>query len=420
MANKRYIKRAYSKSPLRTYTYNVNEATVFPDFSFQAVLNMVDDDTTARGAITHFVDKCMEGQYNLIKKKTLKYDREFEFELNEKYMFRTNILRKEFLVGKLFNNAFVEIVRNTDKTPKGLNILDSMNVDPITEPNGDPIKYKSKTPSQKTGKYAYWNKEDIVWIKFGDRNGGFAPVDLKALWENLCAKSYIRRYVAWLWKTGQYRLIYNFKSASDKNIGDFLAYARKHDNNFKAPFITKGEMETKLLRDMRETESLVKLFEYYDGQTLILLRIPPIDAGIPDASGRSSSDAQNNNLSTHITSMKTVIEDKTNFELFPKMGHKENMLRFAPNDRFAVKQVFENIQIMQSMGMTNEVIQEYLADCGIFYKSTLFKPPEEVSPTENPRNLDSMPSRKGKGTGEANKKIGTGTQGTTRENQLKK
>jgi len=418
MTNKKYIKRAYSKSPLRTYTYNVNEATVFPDFSFTAVLNMVDDDPVARGAITHFVDKCMEGQYNVTKKKTLKYDRDFELELDEKYMFRTNILRKEFLVGKLFNNVFIEIVRNTDNTPKGLNILDSMNIDPITEPNGDPIKYKSKTPDQKTREYAHWVKEDIIWIKFGDRNGGFAPVDLKALWENLCAKSYIKRYVAWLWKTGQYRLIYNFESASDKNIGDFLAYARKHDGNFKAPFITKGKLETKLLRDIKETDSLVKLLEYYDGQTLILLRIPPIDAGIPDASGRSNSDAQSNNLSTHVTGMKKIIEDKNNFELFPKMGKGNNLLRFAPNDRFEEKQVFENIQLMQSMGMTNEVIQEYLGDRGMFYKATLFKP--EIIPTENPRNNDMSPSRVGKGEGEANKKIGTGEQGTTRPDQMKK
>ena len=95
-------------------------------------------------------------------------------------------------------------------------------------------------------------------------------------------------------------------------------------------------------------------------------------------------------------------------------------MRFGPNDRFAVKQVFENVQMMQSMNFTPKAMEEYMADCGMLFKSKVFQPPETAIPSANPRSLDMMASRTGKGTGEANAKIGTGSQGTTREDQLKK
>lgn len=419
---KNYIKQSDSKDSLRTYTWNKDIATVYPDFSYQLVVNMVDDDPIARGAINHFVDKCMEGNYSILNRTTKKVDLDEEDRLQEKYQFRTEILRKIFLQGKMFNQAFVENVKITGNQVKALNVLDTMNVDPITKPNGDPIKYRSKQPHPVTGKYPEWTTEEITWIKFGDRSTGFAPLDFKALYENLCMKSWIKRYVGWLWKTGQYRLLYNFKNASSADVEDFLAYGRRNDDNFRVPFVMKGEMESKLLRDMKEQESIELFLKYLDGQTLILLRIPPIDAGIPDASGRSNSDAQSNNLGTTITSAKKIVEDKINFDLFTKMNKGNKLIKFAPNDRFAVKQVFENVQMMQSMNFTDEAMEEYMGDTGIFFKSKLFKKPEPMmmGTSANPRSLDNMPSRTGKGVGEANKNIGTGAESTTRPNQLKK
>jgi hypothetical protein len=380
---------------------------------------MVNNDPVARGALIHFVDKCMEGDRAIIKADSGEYDAEEEDRIEKKFKFRTLIERKIYLLGKLFNNVYIEIVKDTDNNTKSLNVLDSMNIEAVTEPNGDPISYLSRVHNAKTGKPATWTKDEIVWIKFGDRSIGYAPTDLRALWENLVMKSYIHRYVSWLWKTGQYRLIYNFKNAADQDISDFLAYNRKHDNDYQTPMMVKGEMETKLLRDMKETSSLVELLKYLDGQTLILLRVPPIDAGIPDASGRSNSDAQSNNFSSHITSYKKVVEDYVNYELFPKINLGNTRLRYAPNDRFSEEQVLKNVQIMQSLMMSDEAIEEYMADRGMFFKTEkLFKELPLMSSTpNNPRGLDTAPSRTGKSPGAANKQQ---AKPTTRPDQLKK
>ena len=417
--NKKYLKRSYSKNVLTNYSTATNAPTVFPNFSTEKVNAMVDSDPVARGAVNHFIDKFMEGNFNVVKRESHEYDSEFEDLLYSKYKFRTEVLRKCALQLKYYNNAFVEIVRDTEGKTKSLNVLDTYTIEAITAPNGDPIKYESKIPDPNTGEKPSWDKKDIVWMKMGDRSVGYAPLDFKALYENLLSKEYVKRYVAWLWKTGQYRLIYSFKPGTrDPDIQSWMAYNRKHENNFSAPFIAKGELETKILRDMGETESIERLLKYYDSQTLILLRISPIDVGIPDASGRSNADAQSNSLGTTITSIKKLVQDYVNDELFPKMNKGNNLILFAPNDRFSEKQVFENIQIMKSINMTDEVVQEYLLDRGMVYKSKLFKEEPTMETIANPRDLDMAPSRSGKGEGEANKKVGTGSEGTTRDDQL--
>jgi hypothetical protein len=421
---KTYVKRTLSKDSLRNFSLTKQNATVFPNFNMETVLQMIDSDPVARGAINHFVDKCMEGDYSIIK-RDYTYDPAFEMLLSAKYNFRTDVLRKIFLMGKIFNNVFIEIVKTSGNETKELNVLDTQNIEPVTAPNGDALEYYSRIPNPITGERAHWSKDEIVWIKFGDRSVGYAPIDLKAIYENLLAKEYVTRYVAWLWKTGQYRVLYNPKGGSDKEIEDFLAYLRRNDDSYQVPFILKGEMETKVVRDVKETESISTLLKYYDSNTLILLRISPIDAGIPDASGRSNADAQSNSLSTHITGWKKIVEDKISFDLFPKINKSNNLLKFGQNDRFAASQVFKNIQIMSSMNMTDEAIQEYMADQGMFFESTLFKKPEELNPmdtegADNPRDKDMAPSRKGKDPQAAPEKIGTGEQSSTKSSQLRK
>jgi len=409
-----------SKGAVKGYVHNTDTATIFPDFSFNAVLTLINKDPVARGALNHFVDKCMEGVVSYLDRDSLKYDPRTELILQEKYNFRTLILRKTFLLAKLFNNVFIENVKDTGNNTKALNVLDTSNIEPITEPNGDVLSYKSKTPHPVSGKYTTWDKKEITWMKFGDRTEGWAPVDARALWENLVIKDYVKRYVGWLWQTGQYRILYNFKNSSDQDIENWVAYNRKHDMDFKKPTILKGELETKLLRDMREQESLIQFLEYLDNQTLILLRIPPIDAGIVDASGRSSGDSQKGSLDTSVIGMKKVVEDYINFDLFPKINKSKKLMRFGPTDRFSERQIWENIQIMQSVGMTNDMMTEYMQEKRLFYANAIFKKPEEmdVSATNNPREKDMAPSRQGKSQGAANQKIGTGEQATTREDQL--
>lgn len=420
MADKNYLKRAQSKDVLRNFGFSKDNPTVFPDFSLPLVLALVKKDPIARGALTHFVDKCMEGDYAVITRDTRKYDDVTELLLDEKFKFRTDVLRKVFLLGKLFNNVYIEVVRDSNGVTKGLNVLDTLNIGPVTLPNGDAQKYVSAMVDPATGKAPEWQASDITWIKFNDTSTGMAPVDLRALYETLKTKEWVVRFVAWLWETGQYRLLYNFDAAvAEQNILDFVAQSRRNDSNFAAPSIAQGKLETKILRDIKETDSISNFLQYLDNQILIAMRVPPIDAGIPDASGRSNADAQSNNLGSHVIGMKKIVEDAISFDLFPKINKGNSLFKFAPNDRFSEKQVFEVVQMMKSMGMTDDVCTEYMLDRGMVWKTEeiFVEPVMAEGQSDNPRSLDNAPSRKGKGTGEANKKQETVT---TRPDQLKK
>jgi len=420
MANKNYIQRADSKQSILGYMPNAYFETVTPNFSFSGVIEMVDKDPAARGALNRFVDRCMSGDFAVVKRDSKAYDEEFQQKLLRDYKFRTDVLRKIFLLGKMYNNVYIELVRRTDGSVKELNVLDSMKVGVITKPNGDLLKLIEKSPNPTTGNRAEWSENEIVWIKFNDRTQGYAPVDFRALWETLLLKDYVRQFVSWLWKTGQYKVHYNFNKSSEQDVLDFLAYLKKTEHDFRKPIITKGEGESKLLRDIKEIDSIDLLLKYLDNQIAIALGVPPNDLGMPDSSGRSNADAQTNNFDTTVTSFKTVVEDAISHDLFPKMNKGNNLLIFAPNDRFSEKQVFEVLQIMQSMNMTDEVMREYLYDRGMVYAAKkLFKDPMEgmVNTPANPRALDTMPSRTGKGTGEGNKPQASVS---TREDQIKK
>lgn len=422
--SKKPIKREDSKDSLRAFIWSGKDpknATILPSFDLKLAEDMVRSDPISQGSLNHFVDKCMEGGYTLLKRDTKKVSSDEKERLEEEYQFRKQIIEKSFIIGKLFGNVFIEIVRRTDNTVKSLNILDSANIEPITKPNGDPIKYVSKIPNPVTKKHPEWNTDEVVWLKFYDKSQGWGPVNLEALYQTLLWKQYVRRYVSWLWETGQYRVLYNFSKTRDEDINDFLVYAKRNDENFKAPFVTKGEMQKFMVREIGETDNIVRLLKWLDEQILVLMRIPPIDAGFPDASGRSNADAQSNNLNTHVKNFRKTVEDGINYLLFPKIHKGNTFLKFGPTDRFQLKQVFDTVNIMKNMGMTEKAIKEFMSRQGVYFETDeLFEKPEETEPESKAvmeKDIDTMPSRFSPDTKELNKQ-GTGQNSSTREDQL--
>jgi hypothetical protein len=104
-------------------------------------------------------------------------------------------------------------------------------------------------------------------------------------------------------------------------------------------------------------------------------------------------------MSTHITAAKKIVEDSINFDLFPKINKGNKLLKFGPNDRFSERQVFENIQIMKAIQMTDEAVQEYLADRGMFFKEKLF-----VDPVEQAKKMQDVMGQPGMDNGVQNSK----------------
>lgn len=430
--NKKFYKRDKSRSIITQTRWTGSSPNLFPTFNLDKCVEMINYDPVARGALNHFIAKCMEGDISYINRDTFKYDWATEQSLAKKYNFRTEVLRKIFLQLKLFNNAFIELVQGVVDTDfgktKALNVLNSQYVEPGTEANGDAIGYTWKIPNPNGGGKPTWTSDEIVWIKYGDHSNGMASIDMQALWENLLLKSYINRYVSWLWKTGQYRVMYGF-DAPQRVVDDFIAYLKNTESDYQAPLLFGGEFKTQMIRDIRENESIVNLQAQLDYRTAILMRVNPVALGLPDTSGRSNADVQVNSFSTDVTDMKKVVEDYINNKLFPKINKGKTLIRFGPADRFSEKQAWEVVQIMKSVMATDEVCKEYLEDRGLFYEAKLFEPkvdtelPNETKSFDengnplNPREKDMQASRIGNGEGEGNQKQ---EEVTTREDQIRK
>ena len=418
----RLVKNANSAQSVKNYYNNSFGGTLSPDYSFDAVLQMVDEDPVATGAVQSFVDKASEGDWSIVNRKTMTLDSTTDDNLRHDHSFETNILRKIYKVGKLFKNVFLEIVR-TGSTATDYNILDSTNVEPVTAPNGDPIKYRTKIPNPSTGEYGEWDAKDIVWFKFDGRDNGFAPVDIRSLYTALRQKVFINRFVSWAWQTGQYRVVHNFKTANETVIDDFIAYNAKSDNDFTKPFLVSGDYVRTMVRDMSEIDNLNSYLRKLDMDILIALRVPPIDVGIPDTSGRSNSDSQSNALVTHVRSFKKVVKAGID-EMLIKTYRGTSVIVFAPIDKYEDGMLFDNAQKMKAIGFSDDAIKEYLTAKGLVWSTNkmFVEPEDELSKPKvsNPRELDTMPSRVGKTEGSPIAKVGTGKQSSTRDDQLVK
>lgn len=419
-STKKYIKRDNSKDEIRAYSYSKSHQTVFPDFDFSKAEEMINSDPVARGVLNHFVDKCMEGSYSIYNTKTLSGLLEQKQKLEQRFMFSTKVLAKSFRMAKLYNNVFLELIQDSNGAYTDLNVLDSANIEPITEPNGDPIGYKTR--SVPDGQDApYWSKDEVIWLKFGDMSRGYAPVDMQALFKNLLTKEYTIRFLSWLWKTGQYRLIYNFKAGTNsKDINDFLAMGRKLDFDFTRPSIYKGDVEKTVSRDMNELGPAKEWLDYLDQQTIIHMRVPGIDAGFMNSGSRSDADAAKSALATHVKSYKSIIASYINHELLPKMKRGDQTLVFSPTDRLEARTVFDNLMVMSNVGLSDRAKQEYLVQHGIVFDGDewFMQPEEQGGNTSVTGQALGAPSRQGKSEEQSNSRIGTGEDATTRQDQL--
>lgn len=417
--DKKILTRENSKAVLQDYNLTVNEQSLFPNYDLHNASDLIFSDPVVNGAEKHFVDKCSEGGFNFVKKTSMELHKEVNDLMNYELNFEVNVLRSVFVQAFRYRNAFLEVVKGKGSGKIiGFNVLDARNIRPVTKPNGDVEKYRWKIQDPVTKKYPEWKPEEVIWLKFYDTATGWSGVDLKSVYKWVHTKSMMHRYVQWLWKTGQYRVLYNFTDARNSDVvEDFLTFMEAHDHDPTVPFITRGEVRTMLTRDMKETDSYIGLFKYIDSQILINLRVPPIDAGIPDASGRSNADAQSNNFATTIKGIKTVVKGAINTKILPYMGFEDTCIVFAPNDRFQKKQIIDELNILHNIGLSKEAKLEYLNRNGIFFQTKeVFQ--EEEEQVEGEKDIDLMPSRF-TGEGSGMNVEGTGEASSTREDQLR-
>lgn len=431
-----FLTRENSKAVLNDYTPSTEHQNTFPSFSLEEAEKVIFSDPVVNGAEKQFIDKCSQGRYFFVRRdKPSQVDSSLHRRMEEEFHFSSNVLRAIYRQAFRYRNAFLE-VRRGEGTGRvvGLNVLNAKYIKPIVEHNGDPVRYRWTVPNPHTNSFPEWSTDEVIWLKFYENAEGFAPIDMESIYNWVRLKEFVRKYVSWLWDTGQYRTIYNFKQPRKEQVDDALAFMKQHEEDPTTPFLFEGELDLKQNRDMEENASLLELLKYIDQQILVNLRVPPIDAGIPDATGRSNADAQGNNFLTSVHGIKSVVLDGINNRLLDRMNRMDAKMVFAPSDRFEKKQIIDELNLFANMGLSKEALTEYMTSNGLLFETdTLWEIDNQENSTDNSsddnpkeeddesvvdeKDNDLAPSRFNTDHQEV-QSHGSGEDSTTREEQL--
>jgi len=325
-------------------------------------------------------------------------------------------------------DGLIEIGRENSKV-KDLNLLDASQIKVEAEANGDPIEYRQEAgqPNKDNHTIIKWQPKNVVHIKFKDSILNFwGESDIQVLYDTVLIKDFIRQFLTWLFQTNQFRNHVNFKTlASEEQIKRFVSFYKEGERSYGKPVLTDGEVEIKAMRELKDLDHLVTILDWCDNQLRMALQQTPVSLGVGGAS-RSEGDTLNDVQRTSIKALQRTLADSINYELFDKMGLSDSYeFYWKPIDRMTEKSVFEVVEIMKRSMFSDEAIVEFMTNQGLSFKEKkLFKEPEESAPgevtPEQRSKKDASASRETKGGEESNSKIGTGSEGTTREDQLVK
>ena len=166
------------------------------------------------------------------------------------------------------------------------------------------------------------------------------------------------------------------------------------------------------LRNPDDLEKFLGVLNYLRQQILMKLKVPPIMIGLPDSSNRSNSDSQIKafNIANESFRKKLNIAFK---ELFTKSGISAEF-SWNPIDERDEKADIEIAEKLINMGAKPKMVEQFLRNAGLeLPEGELFD--ENIKPT---KSEDMFASRQRKADGEANQKIGSGVESTTRQDQL--
>jgi len=383
---------------------------LLPKFDRDKVLEDIRTDSTVISAITTLVDKSLENGWRLEgkdKKSNLKTNTEKLKEM------RFNKLLRQILYNiYAYNNAFIENVKDGNGNVKELHLLETTTTEPLATEHGEIVGYIQN--NVKGGQE--WTPDQVTHIAVNTLTTGiWGEIDLQSVHTSVLIKQYVMAYIGWLTGTNQLRGFYNIKDASDNNVKDLISHLRKLETDINKPLVAAGEIEYTLLRDFAEGSTLLEVMTFCDNNIRTLLQVPPISLGQPDSSNRSNSDTQEGSLYTRIKSIFMLVEDSFDYDLFPKIGMGKTHFVFNPVNRIAVSRIIENAMKLKEMNVEDSVMEEYLKFEGFPIK-VKFKKIEDMVPQGNNNDLD--PSRRGKLEDESSKKIGSGEESSTRQDQL--
>ncbi len=418
-ASKGFIKDFYTTQAL--IGNNKDALALLPDFDRDKALKAIREDYAVQTAVSKLVDKTLENGYELYPEDNKSNFDEFNQLVVKKARFNKQIRSWLYqLYG--YQNAFIEIVKDGNNKLKELHILETTTTEPLVDEHGEVLGYIQRIPNMGNNAPT-WNPDEVTHIKLNYMTTNmWSDIEIKSIYTSVLIKKYILAYFGWKYGTNQLRPLYLIKDATEDAVKDFLAYWKKVQIDITKPLVFEGDLEKIMMAEATEETPLLKVLDSMDENIYSAFHVPPIASNETGQSNRSSADKQEQMMAVRIRAVQNVIEEAVKYDLFPKIGFPKINFKFNPPLMLDVSKAIETAERMKNMGISIDVIEDYLRTNVFYDKKKIFDKDiikaekEGLKPTK--KSEDMYPSRKRKPQDETSKNIGTGENSTTREDQL--
>lgn len=384
--------------------------------NLNTLLDLYKKDPEVQTALTTRADAILQSGWTIDGGKQ-------KINLLKKLGFNYNFLYKIIMNLLIYNHVFIEIERKNNGEPEKLHILETPQMNINYTAHGEIEEYVQASEQDENPRFP---PEDIIYIKSNDITSAvWGEVDLKTLDTTLSTKIKIEKFIQSLAFSNSWRQIIKFAGSEDdaKDMMQEIAHGSA-DPSYPVVALINGQnvnandhMKLEVLRDPEDLEKFLGLLRYLREQVLMLLKVPPIMVGLPDNSNRSNSDSQIKSFANANISIRNKLIPYFE-ELFDKIGAGDLDFSWNPMDERSEEQDVEIAEKLFKMGAKPEQLEKLLRNMGLELPDGKFFDDKEQKLEGDSGNEDS-PSRQGKMTGEANSKIGTGDDATTRDDQLR-
>lgn len=321
----------------------------------------------------------------------------------------------------LYGNAFSEIERTPAGTPVELHAIEPHTIAPHDEEgHGEVSFYRQRIGGETVDLPA----SDVYHFRM-DRlsTGQWAEIPVKPIAQYVALKLFIKNHVTHLFKENMFRPVtYVEKGVTKDELDRVITHLKEARKDPSKPLVNFGDGKTEPYMKFSDGEEFRKWVNLCDNAILTQMQVPPIMAGVPDNSGRASGEQQTYKaFNTHIKGLAMTLEDQFD-KFFEKAGLTGVEMHIGTPDSKSETDIVETALKLKSMGAKPGKLTQWLKDRGLDLDEDFFDEDVFRSESQADRNQESnaanVSSRSGKNDGEMNERVGTGDEGTTRDDQL--
>lgn len=391
-----------------------SDTPIYPQSGISTILDkMFRKDDKISASITTKADSILAAGFRIHGSNSRNVDK-------AKKMVTKPFVRQLVMNVSLYGNAFTEIERLPSGSPSALHFVETHTIAPVDlEGHGEVDYYLQElyTKVQLPADNVYhWRLDRISSSQWGE-------VPVQPIAQYVALKLFIKNHVTRLFKNNEFRPVTYVepglrKEELDRVVSSLIA--SKSDP--EKPLLNFGNGRSEALSTFTDGTEFREWINLCDSAILTQMQVPPIMAGMPDNSGRSSGEqATYKAFNTHIKGLMNILEEEFK-SLFTKVGLTGVELTFGAIDDKTERDLVDVALKLKSMGAKPKKLTEWMNKNGFDIDEDFFDEEFFMNPTKTDANqmtnADPLGSRAGKPPGQMNERVGTGSEGTTRRDQI--